>query len=75
MPTLTVGKRSYEVSDPRVTRQAERMFKMSPERRQHRVEGAKTQLARAAKGSKSDGVVAAEKQAAPILLSQGVTEI
>ena len=30
MPTLTVGKRSYQLSDPRVTRQAERMFKMSP---------------------------------------------
>jgi hypothetical protein len=75
MPTLTVGKRSYEVSDPRVTRQAERMFKMSPERRKHRIEGAKTQLARSAQGSQSDGVLAAEKRAAAILLSQGVKEI
>jgi hypothetical protein len=75
MPTLTVGKRSYEVSDPRVTRQAERMFKMSPERRQHRIDGAKTQLVRSAKGSQSEGLLGAEKQAAAILLSQGVTEI
>jgi putative SOS response-associated peptidase YedK len=42
MPTLTVGKRSYQVSDARVTRQAVRMFKMGPERRNHRVEAAKT---------------------------------
>ena len=75
MPTLTVGKRSYQLSDPRVTRQAERMFKMSRERRNHRVEAAKTQLVRAAQGSQSEGVPAAEKQAAAILLSQGVKEI
>ena len=75
MLTLTVGTRSYQVSDPRVTRQAVRMFKMSPERRDHRVEAAKTQLARSARRSQSEGVVAAEKQAAAILLSQGVKEI
>jgi hypothetical protein len=51
------------------------MFKMSPERRQYRIEAAKTQLVRAAQGSQSEGVVAAEKQAAAILLSQGVKEI
>ncbi len=75
MPTLTVGTRSYTVSEPRVTRQAVRMFKMSPERRDHRVDAAKTQLARSAQGSQSEGVVAAEKQAAAILLSQGVKDI
>jgi hypothetical protein len=75
MPTLTVGTRSYTVSDPRITRQAVRMFKMSPERRVHRVEAAKTQLVRAAQGSQSAGVLAAERQAAAILLSQGVNEI
>jgi hypothetical protein len=51
------------------------MFKMKPERRNHRVEAAKTQLVRAAQGSQSAGVLAAEKQAAAILLSQGVKEI
>jgi hypothetical protein len=51
------------------------MLKMSPERRNHRVEAAKTQLVRAAQGSQSAGVLAAEKQAAAILLSQGVNEI
>jgi hypothetical protein len=51
------------------------MFKMSPERRKHRVETAKTQLVRSAQGSQSEGVLAAEKQAAAILLSQGVKEI
>ncbi len=75
MPTLTIGKRSYQVSDTRVTRQAVRMFRMSADRRNHRVETAKTQLVRSAQGSQSEGVLAAEKQAAAILLSQGVTEI
>src|SRR5260221_5454884 len=46
------------------------MFKMSPERRSHRVEAAKTQLARAVQGSQSAGVLAVEKQAAAILLGQ-----
>ena len=43
---------------------------MSPERRSHRVEAAKTQLARAAQASQSAGVLAVEKQAAAILLGQ-----
>jgi hypothetical protein len=51
------------------------MFKMSPERRNHRVEAAKTQLVRSARGGQSAGALAAEKQAAAILLSQGVKEI
>jgi len=51
------------------------MFKMSPERRQHHIEAAKTQMVCSAQGSQSEGVPAAEKQAAAILLSQGVTEI
>jgi len=51
------------------------MFKMKPERRNHRVEAAKTQLVRAAQGSQSPGVLAAEKRAAAILLSQGIKEI
>jgi hypothetical protein len=75
MPTLTLGTRSYEVSVPRVTRQAVRMFKMSPERRKQRVEGAKAQLVRSARGSQSAGALAAAKDAAAILLSQGIKEI
>jgi hypothetical protein len=75
MPTLTIGTRSYTVSDPRVTRQAVRMFKMSPEQRNHRVAAAKTQLVRSAQGSQSAGLLAAEKEAASILLSQGISEI
>jgi hypothetical protein len=75
MPTLTVGTRSYQVSDPRVTRQDVRMFKMSPERRKHRIEAAKTQLVRSAQRTQLAGAVGAEKQAAAILLSQGIEEI
>jgi hypothetical protein len=51
------------------------MFKMSPERRNYRVEAAKTQLVRAAQGSQSAGMLAVEKQAAAILLSQSVAEL
>jgi hypothetical protein len=75
MPTLTLGTRSYEVSTSRITRQAVRMFKMSPERRKQRVEETKAQLVRSARGSQSAGALAAAKDAAAILLSQGIKEI
>jgi hypothetical protein len=44
--TLTIGTRTYKAS-ARVVRAAERMFKISPERRAHRLTQAKTALARA----------------------------
>ena len=75
MSTLIVGTRTYEVSEHRVRRQAERMFKMTPDRRSHRLDGAKTRLARAARDEDSAGTTAAAKQAAAILLSQGIREI
>jgi hypothetical protein len=75
MPTLTIGTRTYNASNARVVRAAERMFKISPERRAHRLAQAKSALARAggAKGSTED--LPATKAAAAIILSQGVTEI
>jgi hypothetical protein len=75
MPTLSVGTRSYEVSEHRVRRQSERMFKMNAERRNHRLDRAKTQLARSARDADSDGAAATAKEAAAILLSQGIKEI
>ena len=75
MPTLSVGTRSYEVSEHRVRRQSERMFKVTVEQRNHRVDRAKTQLARSARDKDSYGAAAAAKQAAAILLSQGIKEI
>ena len=75
MPTLILGTRSYEVSEHRVRRQSERMFKMSAEQRNHRLDRAKTQLARSAREADSDGAAAAAKQAAAILLSQGIKEL
>jgi hypothetical protein len=75
MPTLTIGTRTYKASNARVVRTAERMFKISPERRAHRLTQAKTALARAsgAKGNTED--LPATKAAVAIILSQGVTEI
>ena len=75
MPTLMLGTRSYEVSERRVRQQSERMFKMTAERRNHRLDHAKTQLARSAQEADSDGAAAAAKEAAAILLSQGIKEI
>jgi hypothetical protein len=75
MPTLIVGTRSYELSDDRAGRPSERMFKMNAERRNHRLDRAKTQLARSARETDSDGATVAAKEAAAILLSQGVKEI
>jgi hypothetical protein len=51
------------------------MFKMNAEQRNHRLDRAKTQLARSARDSDSDGAAAAAKKAAAILLSQGIKEI
>lgn len=75
MATLTVGTRSYEVREHRVRRQSERMFTMSAERRTHRLNRAKIQLARSAGDGHSPGATAAAKNAAAILLSQGIKEI
>jgi hypothetical protein len=75
MSVLTVGTRSYEVSEHRVRRQAERMFKMTAERRAHRLDRAKDRLARAARDKDAAGATAAAKAAAAILLSQDITKI
>jgi hypothetical protein len=75
MPTLTLGTRSYDVGEGRVIRQAVRMSKMSPERRGHRIDRAKTVLARSARDTDAPGAMAAEKRAAAILLSQGIDTI
>jgi hypothetical protein len=48
---------------------------MSPERRTHRVDQAKTQLARSARDTDAPGAIAAAKQAAAVILSQGIKEI
>ncbi len=71
MPTLTIGTRTYTVSNARVVREADRMFKLSPERRVHRLAHAKSALARAADTEDQS----ATKAAVAIILSQGVTEI
>ncbi|HEX7967702.1 MAG TPA: hypothetical protein VF502_05745 [Stellaceae bacterium] len=76
MPTLKIGTRTFEASNARVVRQAERMFKLSPERRAHRLEKAKTDLASA--GSKKGDDLArlpATKRAVAVILSQGISEI
>jgi hypothetical protein len=74
MPTLTIGTRIYKASNARVVREADRMFKLSPERRLHRLGQAKSVLARTS-GIKGDAELPATKVAVAIILSQGVTEI
>ena len=73
MPVLTIGPRTFAVSDARRRREAERMFRMSPQRRAHRLNGAKSQLARAA-GAAAENTGAA-KRAAAVILSQAIVEI
>jgi hypothetical protein len=51
------------------------MFKMSAERRNHRLDGAKKQVTRSARDGDSAGATSAAKEAAAILLSQGIKEI
>jgi hypothetical protein len=77
MPTLTIGTRTYTVSRERVIRAAERLRKLGEARRAHSIDKAKTQLARTASaaGGAAKSAANAAKQAAAVLLSQGVTEI
>lgn len=77
MPALRIGTRSFEVSQSHVVREAERMFKLSADRRAHRFERAKSELARAGgkKGIESFAQGGAVKKATAIILSQGIKEI
>jgi hypothetical protein len=77
MPALRIGTRSFEASQSHVVCEAERMFKLSPDRRAHRLERAKSELARAGgeKGIESLKQGGAVKKATAIILSQGIREI
>jgi hypothetical protein len=77
MLTLKIGTRSFEVSRSHVALEAERMFKLSSVRRAHRLDRAKTQLARAggAKGDEGLERGSGVRKAVAIILSQGITEI
>jgi hypothetical protein len=77
MLTLKIGTRSFKVSPSHVTREAERMFKLSSARRADRLERAKSQLARTggAKGIEGLERGGAARNAVAIILSQGITEI
>jgi hypothetical protein len=90
MPTLKTANGTIEVGNGRIVRQAERMGKLSEPRRAHRLEKAKALLAKTteagagakpAKGGKGkkkaakQGASPAAKQAAAILLAQGIAEV
>jgi hypothetical protein len=74
MPKLRIGTRVFDADSRLVVAEAERMFKLSPVRRQHRLDAAKTRLSRAvaAERDASDGEV---RSAAATILSQGIAEI
>jgi hypothetical protein len=73
MPKLQIGTRSFDADRRRVVLEAERMFRLSEAQRRHRVETAKTRLARAFDAGEAHDDVA--RHTAIILLSQGITEI
>jgi hypothetical protein len=77
MPTLKIGTRSDTVSNGQVAREADRMFKLAPPHRAHRLDTAKTRLARAAatKSAKNDAPPPSAIRAAAIILSQNISEI
>jgi hypothetical protein len=74
MPVLRIGTRVFEADTRLVVAEAERMFKLSPIRRQHRLDAAKTRLSRAIAAGRdaSDGAV---RGAAATILSQAIVEI
>lgn len=75
MLTLKIGTRSFGVSESQVTREADRMFKLSAGRRTHRFERAKSRLARAGgtKDIESAEPTGTVKQAVATILSQGAS--
>jgi hypothetical protein len=77
MRTLKISTRTFEVHNAKVVREADRMFKLSPECRAHRLEKAKTALARAggAKGRENMETLTGTNRAVAIILSQGISEI
>jgi hypothetical protein len=74
MPTLRIGTRVFEADARRVAVEAERIFKLSPVRRQHRLETAKTRISRAI-GAEREASDRAVRHAAATILSQGIEEI
>ena len=72
MPTLIIGTRRFHADDWRVARAAEKMFPLSEEQRRHRIERAKTQIARSVDAGREGEAVA---EAAAALISQGITEL
>jgi hypothetical protein len=75
MPTLQIGTRIFHADAQRVASEAERMFRMSPERRRHRLEAAKTKLVRAVASEHGNEATAAARAAAATILSQGIAAI
>jgi hypothetical protein len=75
MPTLRIGTRCFHADERRVAREAERMFRMSAAQRRHRVETAKTRLARAFDAGRDAADDAVAGHVAAVLLSQGISEI
>lgn len=75
MPMLQIGTRTFHADAERVASEAERMFRMSPERRRHRLEAAKTKLARAIAAERGSESSAAARAAAATILSQGIVAI
>jgi hypothetical protein len=75
MPMLQIGTRTFHADAERVTSEAERMFRLSPERRRHRLEAAKTRLVRAVTTEHGSEASAAARAAAATILSQGIFAI
>jgi hypothetical protein len=75
MPMLRIGTRAFHAESGRVANEAERMFRLSPERRRHRLETAKTKLVRAIDATENGDASAAASAAAAIILSQGIDAI
>jgi hypothetical protein len=75
MRMLRIGTRTFEADEARIASEAERMFRMSPERRRYRLEAAKTRLVRAVAAEHGSEAAGAARAAAATILSQGIDAI
>ena len=75
MAMLRIGTRVFHAADRQVLIETERMFRLSDAQRRHRVDAAKTELARIIGAERDDVAGPRIAHAAATLLSQGIAEI
>jgi hypothetical protein len=71
MKQLIIGTRRFTADEASIGREAERLWRLSPERRGSRIEAAKNEIVRQIAAGGTDGL----RRPVAVLLSAGIREI